>query len=108
MDAIAIEQAQRMRRLSLAAGLPAEPAMPLDSGDYAELTACTDIEVVAYAHSLRVRAERWLGHVPVGWTLPSLCRGCGPVWLWLGAPSIVLACPWCWNRKDGRPIPRPP
>lgn len=108
VEAIAEEQARRIRRLCLAAGLTAEPAIAPDADDCAELVACTDAEVIAYARALLVRAEREAGRVPNGWTQASECGGCGPVWLWPGAPSPVLACPWCWNRKAGRTMPKPP
>ena len=52
-----------------------------------------------------LRAERHAGRVPDGWRHVVECGGCGPVWLW--APfGQVLACPWCWNRADGLPVPR--
>jgi len=35
------------------------------------------------------------------------CEACGPVWAWAGAPATVQGCPWCANRADGLPIPRP-
>jgi hypothetical protein len=48
------------------------------------------------------------GTVPDGWTETVVCHGCGPVYLWRGCPSHVIACPWCRHRKAGIAIPTPP
>lgn len=47
------------------------------------------------------------GEVPKGYTKVVTCGGCGPVWLWPGAPAHVIACPWCFRRKAGKRFPRP-
>ena len=60
-----------------------------------------------YLEAVRARRLREAGVVPDGWTATAICAGCGPVWLWPGCPSEVLACPWCFNRISGRPVPRP-
>ncbi len=33
------------------------------------------------------------------------CAECGPIWLWMS--GNVIGCPWCKNRLQGAPIPRP-
>ena len=47
------------------------------------------------------------GEVPKEYTKVVTCGGCGPVWLWPGAPDRLIACPWCFRRKAGKKIPRP-
>jgi hypothetical protein len=61
----------------------------------------------ALAHAVITRCQRERGECPPHWTEHSECAGCGPVFLWPGSPARVLGCPWCFNRAEGRPIPRP-
>ncbi len=63
------------------------------------------LEVFARAVAARLSRER--GERPPGWTARSHCARCGPVFLWPGSHGCVLACPWCFNRVAGLPIPRP-
>jgi hypothetical protein len=59
----------------------------------------------AIVDSLVQRHEMDSGQVPEHYTEVAHCKGCGPVWLWFAGD--VLGCPWCWNRANGHPIPRP-
>jgi hypothetical protein len=61
----------------------------------------------ALAHAVVTRRQRERGECPPHWTERCECAGCGPVYLWPGSPARVLGCPWCFNRAEGRPIPRP-
>lgn len=61
----------------------------------------------ALAHAIVTRRQRERGECPPDWTETCECAGCGPVFLWLGSPARLLGCPWCFNRADGLPIPRP-
>ena len=61
----------------------------------------------ALAHAVVTRRQRERGECPPGWTEHCECAGCGPVYLWPGSPARVLGCPWCFNRAEGRAIPRP-
>lgn len=73
-------------------------------------TACVDLsdnELRAYLRALDRGAVMDAGKVPDGYTQPAHCGGCGPVWLWEGVPSRVVACPWCFRRKAGKSLPRP-
>lgn len=75
-----------------------------------ELAACHGwpVDVLrAYLLALDWDATMDAGRAPPGYTVPATCRGCGPVWLWPGAPATVTACPWCFRRKAGKAIPRP-
>lgn len=74
-----------------------------------DVTACAgqpDKTLRAYLRGLVLGAGMDAGHVPPGWTTTAHCEGCGPVWLWPDA-ARVRACPWCFRRKAGKPIPRP-
>jgi len=59
----------------------------------------------AFAQSFIQRREMTQGIIPSSYTKPAVCKQCGPVWLWF--TGEVQGCPWCWNRTEGSPIPRP-
>ena len=61
----------------------------------------------ALAHAVLTRRQRERGECPPHWAEHCECAGCGPVLLWPGSPKQVLGCPWCFNRAEGHPIPRP-
>ena len=61
----------------------------------------------ALAHAVVTHRQRERGKCPPGWTAHCKCAGCGPVFLWTGSRARVLGCPRCFNRAEGRPIPRP-
>jgi len=61
----------------------------------------------ALAHAVVTRRQREQGERPAHWAEISECAGCGPVFLWAGSPARVLGCPWCFNRVEEHPIPRP-
>lgn len=61
--------------------------------------------LATFAQSLLQRQQMNRGERPAHYTERAICRHCGPIWLWFSGE--VLGCPWCWNRKAGRPIPRP-
>lgn len=59
----------------------------------------------AFARALVQRREMERGIVPPHYTEHATCKHCGPVWLWFSGE--LQGCPWCWNREEGYPIPRP-
>jgi hypothetical protein len=61
----------------------------------------------ALAHAVVTRRQRERGECPPHWTEHCECAGCGAVFLWPDSPTRVLGCPWCFNRAEGHPIPRP-
>jgi len=75
-----------------------------------ELVDCEDLDpegLAALAQAF-ARTDRMRHSLPPrSWTQASVCRRCGPVLLWPGAPLNVLGCPWCFIRADGIAIPRP-
>lgn len=79
----------------------------MDDEDRAELIAGRlDLATLtAFARAVRDRRLREQGERPPGWDSPAYCAGCGRVWLW--EPVEVQGCPWCFNRVQGRSIPRP-
>ena len=102
-------EAMRAHMLALAEaeGRPAAIVQRLDADD---LAACHGwpVDVLrAYLLALDWGATMDAGRTPPGYTMPASCRGCGPVWLWPGAPAHVIACPWCFRRNAGKAIPRP-
>jgi hypothetical protein len=57
--------------------------------------------LTAYRLALATGRERAAGRVPVSYASHCVCRGCGPVPIWPGAPAYVLGCPWCHVRAGG-------
>lgn len=81
----------------------------LHADDVAACAGLPDATLRAYLHTL-VRGRRMdAGQVPPEWGEPvtRVCEGCGPVLLWPTCPDPVKACPWCFRRQAGKPIPRP-
>jgi|GEM_PF-1779367 len=58
-----------------------------------------------FAVALYDGRERKAGRIPESYQYVATCRHCGPVWLTI--PGHVPSCPWCINRYNGWPIPRP-
>lgn len=104
----AATDAQGVRLLSAIrrGGLPDE-LLGRDDADPATLAGMSADELAAYARAMHATAEREAGRVPDGYTVAAHCEACGPVWLFPGAEHVI-ACPWCWNRRAKKPIPRPP
>ncbi len=77
--------------------------------DLAELSLhlLTPPELDAFIRAIDTRLCRLAGRAPLNWTRAATCRHCGPVLLWPESPDSLDACPWCWSRRDGLPIPRP-
>jgi hypothetical protein len=99
-----------LHRIAADAGLPESIVETLDDDDLAETVGCYGRDDVAFLQYLRLLAERAqvaAGQRPAGFTKAATCSGCGRVWLWPSAPPEVIACPWCFRRKAGMPIPRP-
>ena len=79
----------------------------LGAEELGECQGCTDDELRGYLRGLGYSARIAAGHAPPGYTQAAECAGCGPVLLWPGSPAKVIACPWCFRRRAGKPIPRP-
>lgn len=80
----------------------------LEPADLAELEACPDPLpfLASFAIACAWSDFRKEGVAPPAWNKVAECGRCGKVWLWCSAR--VAGCPWCWNRKQGLPIPTPP
>jgi len=74
--------------------------------EWAKLQAEPDLMAAARL-AFDLGQERRAGIAPDHYRAAITCEACGPVWAWAGAPAIVQGCPWCANRADGLPIPRP-
>lgn len=92
-------------------GLPITPAeiyKALGAEDFEDVRTgripVGDLRAFAKVRLERQGMER--GNVPQGWTEVASCAGCGPVWLW--TPGMFAACPWCFVRRQGLLVPRPP
>lgn len=62
--------------------------------------------LAAFAEAVALRKLRERGEVPPHYTAVTTCRHCGPVPIFPGCPPEVFGCPWCFNRIEGRPVPR--
>lgn len=106
-SACAAEQAGRLLAALRAECLP-DSLLSRDDAEPWQLAALDGAGVRAYARALSRSAEMDAGTIPEDYTQAALCEGCGPVWLWEGAPSRAKGCPWCFRRKAGRTFARPP
>jgi hypothetical protein len=105
----AAESDMRAHLLHLAdcEGVDAAHVHRLPAADLAACEGLGDEVLGAYLRALVRSARMDAGLIPDGYSQSVRCDGCGPVWLWPEAPERVKACPWCWNRKAGKRIPRP-
>jgi hypothetical protein len=75
-----------------------------------DIAACVGLPVATLRDYLRAQDFARMmdrGIPPPGYSKAVECSGCGPVLLWQSSPDRVIACPWCFRRKAGKPIPRP-
>lgn len=93
--------------LADAEGVDAAHVHRLHADDLAACEGLDDATLRGYLRALETAARMDAGLVPDGYSHAVQCDGCGPVWLWAGAPLLVKACPWCFRRKAGKRIPRP-
>ena len=61
--------------------------------------------LTAFADALVDRRMMDQGKRPAHFTERAECHQCGPIYLW--SNEKVRGCPWCHNRNNGLPIPRP-
>ena len=99
---------ERLSVLAEANGMDPSLVDDIPDADISAFVGHSDVLLLA---SLKVLSDHRLmasGAAPAGWTETVVCHGCGPVYLWRGCPSHVIACPWCRHRKAGIAIPTPP
>ncbi|MFC5577522.1 hypothetical protein ACFPOA_05755 [Lysobacter niabensis] len=101
------EKRAHLLNLADAEGADAARVHRLHADDVTACTGLSDETLRAYLRALDRGTDIDRGIAPDGYTQAAHCEGCGPVWLWQGAPSRVVACPWCSRRKAGKPLPRP-
>lgn len=112
-------KAERARLLALAAAewIDAAHVHRLHDADLADCLGLDDHQRVAFLHLLDDIASRHAGRVPLDDTAAIHCRHCGPVWthpdIAAALPTVggwprALGCPWCFVRRAGGYIPRPP
>lgn len=101
------ENHARLLHLADAEGVDAAHVHRLHADDLAACEGLDDATLRGYLRALETAARMDAGLVPDGYSHAVQCDGCGPVWLWAGAPLLVKACPWCFRRKAGKRIPRP-
>lgn len=112
-------KAERARLLALATAecIDAAHVHRLHDADIAVCLDLSDGQRVAYLSMLADSADRHAGNVPKADTAMMACQGCGPVYVHQGIVGVLpvvagwpraLGCPWCFVRKVGGFIPRPP
>ena len=104
---LGIEMRPHLLRMAAMAGLPASVMEAQEAADLAECVGLPDATLRAWLSALDLRARMDAGDCPPCYTQAAECSGCGPVLLWPGSPAKVIACPWCFRRRAGKPIPRP-
>lgn len=61
----------------------------------------------AFAKLVSKRLEREKGIRPANYTKKAKCSHCGDIWIFENSTENIINCPWCYNRRDGKLIPRP-
>jgi len=109
----------RAHLLALAAGVGIDVALVRRLDD-ADVAACIGLDVrqlADYVSMLSGTADRHAGRVPLDDTAAIYCEQCGPIWIHPTIAEVLpvvdgwpraLGCPWCFVRKAGGYIPRPP
>lgn len=105
---ISTDPLSRLLRIAASEGVDPGVVHRLTTADLAACAGEPEETLRAYVRALRRDVDLAAGAVPTGWTETVNCHGCGPVYLWPGCPSHVIACPWCRHRKAGTAIPTPP
>jgi len=62
-------------------------------------------KLVAFAKLVMITDMRHRGIVPDHYTATTNCKHCGPVPIFEGNWAESDACPWCFNRLQGLPMP---
>ena len=62
-------------------------------------------ELDAFTRSLVQCRAMMRGEISEHFVHRATCKQCGPIWLWM--EGEFLGCPWCINRINQHPIPRP-
>ena len=102
------ENHARLLHMAEGEGVDVAHVHRLHADDLAACEGLDDATLRAYVRGLERDAGMDAGLVPLEWAATVHCAGCGPVWLWADCPDKVTACPWCFRRKAGKRIPRPP
>jgi len=109
----------RAHLLALAAAAQVDPhhvhrMLDPDLADYAGLS---DAQLTICLRMMADTADRNAGRVPAGDTAAMHCIHCGPVYIHPDIAAVLpvvygwprgLGCPWCFVRRAGGSIPRPP
>ncbi|MBS0194406.1 MAG: hypothetical protein JSR34_09175 [Proteobacteria bacterium] len=92
-----------MLALAVAECLPARLVHVMDDEIVATADGLSDLALVEWLRLREAGEQIGKGLVPPLWRgrQGAICAGCGPVYLWPGAPAHVQACPWCAGRLRG-------
>lgn len=110
---------ERARLLTLASAewIDAAHVHRLQDADLACCLGLDDCQRATFLRMLADSAERHAGRASEADTAAMYCRHCGPVWIHPDIAAVLpvvgrwpraLGCPWCFVRKAGGVIPRPP
>lgn len=107
----------RMLELAAAAYMDAAPVRALSESFLRDCEGMADDALRALLSMLRDNADRRAGRAPAGDTAAIMCQACGPVFVHPSIAAVLpvvdgwpraLGCPWCFIRKAGLYVPRPP
>ena len=73
--------------------------------DWEEISADPE-QLKAFAELVMIEDMRHRGIVPDHYTATTNCKHCGPVPIFEGCWPESDACPWCFNRLQGLPMPK--
>jgi hypothetical protein len=103
--------------LAAAEGMDVDHVHRLHDLDVAACIGLDARQLAGYLRTLADTADRHAGRVPLDDTAAMHCEQCGPVWIHPDIAAVLpvvdgwpraLGCPWCFVRKAGGYVPRPP
>lgn len=107
----------RLLALATATGMDVDHVHRLHDLDVAACIGLDAHQLTEYLAMLADTADRHAGRVPLDDTAAMHCERCGPVWIHPSIAEVLpvvdgwprgLGCPWCFVRKAGGAVPRPP
>lgn len=107
----------RLLELAAAAYTDTAPVRALSESFLRECDGMADDALRALLAMLRDNADRRAGRPPADDTAAIMCQTCGPVFVHPSIAAVLpvvdgwpraLGCPWCFIRKAGLYVPRPP
>jgi len=106
-DGVCVKLRSKLERPADCSGVARCIVRNLSADDIRECRGLPRATARVYLRAQEIGLMMDRGLTPPGYSKAVECAGCGSVLLWPSCPDRVTACPWCFRRKAGKPIPRP-